>query len=192
MEKKLRDYVPGEAFGELALLYNAPRAASIRAVDECTLFELDRQTFNNIVKDVSRQNRKKYEEFLKSVQLLSSMDYYERVSLCDAVRRVKFNIDDYIIKEGEEGDAFYFVIAGTAVAQKEIDGEVKNIKDYSTGDYFGERALLTNEPRAASIIATSEETVLAKLELRSFKRLLGPVENILKRNMKEYSKVHVD
>jgi cAMP-dependent protein kinase regulator len=192
MEKKLRDYVPGEAFGELALLYNAPRAATIRAVDECTLFELDRQTFNNIVKDVSRQNRKKYEEFLKSVQLLSSMDYYERVSLCDAVRKVKFDMDDYIIKEGEEGDAFYFVIAGTAVAQKEIDGVVKNIKDYTTGDYFGERALLTNEPRAASIIATSEETVLAKLELRSFKRLLGPVENILKRNMKEYSKVHED
>jgi len=33
-EKKLRDYTPGEAFGELALLYNAPRAASIRATED--------------------------------------------------------------------------------------------------------------------------------------------------------------
>lgn len=183
IEKKLRDYVPGEAFGELALLYNAPRAATIRASDECTLFALDRQTFNNIVKDVSRKNRKIYEEFLESVELLSWMDHYERVSLSDAVRKVKFQKGDYIIREGDPGDAFYFVMEGKAVAQKEIDGVVKNIMDYKTGDYFGERALITNEPRAASIVATSDETVLAKLELRSFKRLLGPVEKILKRNL---------
>lgn len=191
VEKKLRDYVPGEAFGELALLYNAPRAATIKASEDSVLFALDRQTFNNIVKDVSRKNRETYEEFLKSVDLLSSMDYYERVQLSDAVHKVRFNKGDYIIKEGDPGDAFYFVTEGTAVAQKEIEGEIKNVMDYKSGDYFGERALLTNEPRAASIVCTSDEVIVAKLENRSFKRLLGPVENILKRNMKLYAKYHV-
>ena len=38
----VKSYVPGESFGELALLYNAPRAASIRAVSNCVLFALDR------------------------------------------------------------------------------------------------------------------------------------------------------
>jgi cAMP-dependent protein kinase regulator len=38
----LRKYIPGEVFGELALLYNAPRAASIIADNECLLYELDR------------------------------------------------------------------------------------------------------------------------------------------------------
>lgn len=47
----MKTYVPGEAFGELALLYNAPRAASIIAKTDAVLFSLDRQTFNNIVKD---------------------------------------------------------------------------------------------------------------------------------------------
>jgi cAMP-dependent protein kinase regulator len=49
----LKIYEPGEAFGELALLYNAPRAASIKAKTDCLLWALDRNTFNHIVKDAS-------------------------------------------------------------------------------------------------------------------------------------------
>jgi cAMP-dependent protein kinase regulator len=49
----LKTYEPGESFGELALLYNAPRAASIKAKTSTNLYELDRETFNNIVKDAA-------------------------------------------------------------------------------------------------------------------------------------------
>jgi len=50
----LKTYQPGEAFGELALLYNAPRAATIIVEHDCLLWVLDRETFNHIVKDSSR------------------------------------------------------------------------------------------------------------------------------------------
>lgn len=63
-EVKLKTYEPGEAFGELALLYNAPRAATIKAVDDCVCFALDRETFNHIVKDAANRKREKYENFL--------------------------------------------------------------------------------------------------------------------------------
>lgn len=49
----LKKYEAGEAFGELALLYNAPRAATITADEECLLYALDRATFNHIVKDAA-------------------------------------------------------------------------------------------------------------------------------------------
>lgn len=49
----LKTYQPGEAFGELALLYNAPRAASIIAKTNVVLWQLDRSTFNHIVKDAA-------------------------------------------------------------------------------------------------------------------------------------------
>ena len=52
-EKLLKTYVAGEAFGELALLYNCPRAASIVTKSDVCLFELDRVTFNCIVKDAA-------------------------------------------------------------------------------------------------------------------------------------------
>lgn len=44
----LKKYVPGEVFGELCLLYNTPRAASIVATSDCVLYSLDRKTFNHI------------------------------------------------------------------------------------------------------------------------------------------------
>lgn len=51
--KHLKSYEPGEAFGELALLYNAPRAATIVAKTDSSLWVLDRNTFNHIVKDAA-------------------------------------------------------------------------------------------------------------------------------------------
>jgi len=52
-EKFLKVYTEGEAFGELALLYNAPRAATIKAKNDCVFWSLDRNTFNEIVKTSS-------------------------------------------------------------------------------------------------------------------------------------------
>jgi cAMP-dependent protein kinase regulator len=49
----LKLYNPGEAFGELALLYNAPRAATIKSKTDCILWALDRETFKNIVQDAA-------------------------------------------------------------------------------------------------------------------------------------------
>jgi cAMP-dependent protein kinase regulator len=60
----LKTYEPGEAFGELALLYNAPRAATIIAKTDALCWELDRNTFNSIVKVSSQKKRERYENFL--------------------------------------------------------------------------------------------------------------------------------
>jgi len=49
----LKTYQPGEGFGELALLYNVPRAATITANENSTVWRLDRDTFNNIVKEAA-------------------------------------------------------------------------------------------------------------------------------------------
>ena len=56
---------------------------------------------------------------------------------------------------------------------------------YQPGDYFGELALLKNEPRAANVIAATKLKVVS-LDRNSFKRLLGPLDDILKRNMDAY------
>ena len=80
----MKKYQAGDAFGELALLYNAPRAATIIADNDCLLWVLDRETFNHIVKDSSRVRREKYEAFLTKVKILESMEAYERSVLSDA------------------------------------------------------------------------------------------------------------
>ena len=96
----LRRYQAGEAFGELALLYNAPRAATITANESCVLWRLDRETFNHIVKDASSRKREKYELFLSMVPVFSTMEPYERAKLADAFKEVRFSAGSKIIEEG--------------------------------------------------------------------------------------------
>lgn len=81
------------------------------------------------------------------------------------------------------------VMHGTAVATKTLEPGKPAVKvlEYTEGEYFGERSLLKNEPRAANIVATSQLQVVS-LDRKSFRRLLGPVELILQRNMESYSK----
>ena len=116
----LRPYKPGEAFGELALLYNAPRAATITANEPCVLWKLDRDTFNHIVKDASQKRREKYEAFLESVSIFETMEPYERSKLADAFVEHKYKEGDFIINEGEPGNELFLIQEGSAIATKTL------------------------------------------------------------------------
>jgi cAMP-dependent protein kinase regulator len=183
-DKHLKNYGTGDVFGELALLYNAPRAATIRAESDGQLWVLDRGTFNHIVKDASQKKRQQYEDFLQTVPILQNMDHYERSKLADAVKEKKVAAGEEIIKQGESGDIFYILVEGNAKATLNENPSM-SVMNYKDGDYFGELALLRGEPRAANVIAV-DICKLICLDRKSFKRLLGPLDNILKRNMNNY------
>jgi cAMP-dependent protein kinase regulator len=188
--KKIKEYHSGEVFGELALLYNAPRAATIVAVQDSVLWSLDRECFNHIVKEAAIRRREKYVKFLSQVKILSNMDPYERSQLADVLKTLKFSPGEVIIKQGDNGDDFFIVEEGNAVATKVIhQGQhPEEVMKYGPGDYFGELALIKGEPRAANVQAVSHVQCLC-LDRHSFKRLLGNLEDILKRNARHYEEV---
>lgn len=74
---------------------------------------------------------------------------------------------------------------GKLVAEKIEDNEVKPVYYYKEGDYFGELAILKNTMRQASVKALTKVRLLY-IERSSFKRILGSIENILRRNETRY------
>jgi len=176
---------PGGVFGELALLYNCPRAATIRTISDCVLWSIDRETFNHLVKDAAARKRDLYDTFIQTVDILKTLDPYERSKICDALKSKNFKANDQVIRQGEAGNEFYILEEGSAVAQK--DG--KEVMQYGPKSYFGELSLIKDQPRAATVVATSDLKLLT-LDRAAFKRLLGPLDTILQSRAKElYSKI---
>ena len=184
MGHKVNTIGPGGSFGELALMYNAPRAATVVSTEkESTLWALDRVTFRRILMDSAFQRRRMYESFIEEVPLLSSLTLYERSKIADALDTRKYPPGATIIREGDPGEAFFILESGEAEVYKSDSGD-NVVKRYVKGDYFGELALLDDKPRAASVVAAKDggEVKVAYLGKQGFQRLLGPVEGIMRRN----------
>merc|ERR1719482_2134927 len=102
-EKMVKAVEPGDAFGELALLYNCPRAASVQAKEKAVCWQLDRETFNHIVKEAAAKKRERHINFFETVPLLNSVDAYGRSQVADALKPETYNKGDSIIKQGDLG-----------------------------------------------------------------------------------------
>lgn len=179
-EKVVKTCGAGDLFGELALLYNCPRKASVQAKDNSVCWQLDRATFNHIVKEAAQKKRNRYDAFLAKVPLLASMDASERSQLADALKVENAADGRTIVSQGEVGHKFYIVEEGAAIATK----NGVQVMEYGAGDYFGELALITNQPRQATVVSKGA-TKLLSIDDASFKRLLN-VQDLLDRSHQKY------
>ena len=172
-------------FGELALLYDAPRAATVKARDAVTCFGLDRKTFKSILQDTATKQRLLYADFLAQVPLFKGFSQDKLNSLCDALQAKDFEQGDVIIKEGDHGDDFYIIETGTAECTQSISGaEVSVCPTLGSGAFFGELALLKDAPRAATVTASSKLSTV-RIDRATFKRMIGDISAV----KKDYAKV---
>ncbi len=176
----------GDSFGELALLYGAPRAASCIANGDVRLWTLDRISFKKILMKTTIEVREVNKRFIEMVPLFSSLDEYEVLTISDALHEEGFEDSQAVLTEGEAGDKFYLIKEGNVVCTKlQSDGSVKEVKKLSSGDYFGELALLTNKPRQATVTAEGKLSCLS-IHRDTFSRLLC-MKEVLVRNMGTYN-----
>eukprot|EP00929_Paragymnodinium_shiwhaense_P059474 TRINITY_DN29785_c0_g1_i1.p1 TRINITY_DN29785_c0_g1~~TRINITY_DN29785_c0_g1_i1.p1 ORF type:complete len:327 (-),score=52.14 TRINITY_DN29785_c0_g1_i1:85-1023(-) len=179
--------VPGDLFGELALLYNCPRKASVITREASVLWEMDRETFNGIVMEAVQKKRSQCYDVLKRVPLFQQLSEGEFQNFIDALKMERFSQGATIIQQGEEGNHFYIVYDGSVVAHRyDHDSQEYHSMEHSVGDYFGELALLHDAPRAATVVASSSEVQLLSMDRAAFKRLMGSVEDFLERSSVRY------
>lgn len=173
------------SFGELALMYNCPRTATIRAATEGVVFATDRQTFRQIVTKSQAKQRQLYEAFISKVPLFGNLSPAERASIADYLVAQTFEDGACPIREGEQADKFYIIEKGAAKATQTVDGTETVINTLGVGDYFGERALITNTARSATVVAVGQ-LVVAAMDRSAFERVLGPARSIMERQISEY------
>ncbi|KAG1706988.1 cAMP-dependent protein kinase regulatory subunit [Nymphon striatum] len=178
----------GGSFGELALIYGTPRAATVRAKTHNKLWAIDRDTYRRILMGSTIRKRKKYDEFLSKVSILESLDKWERLTVADSLEPVQFEDRATIVEQGHPGNDFFIITEGTAIVyQRKNDNEDPvEVGRLGPSDYFGEIALLLDRPRAATV-KSSGPLKCVKLDRDRFERVLGPCGEILKRNIAQYN-----
>mmetsp|Transcript_47737 Transcript_47737/g.134796 ORF Transcript_47737/g.134796 Transcript_47737/m.134796 type:complete len:370 (+) Transcript_47737:65-1174(+) len=185
---KVATWNDGALFGELALMYNAPRAATVVALaPKVTAWALDALDFKMLLAQHGQAQCEKYEGWLSNVEILKTLNYSELSRIADSLQREKFAPGADIIKQGDKGDKFYILEEGKAAAYiSGADGK-KQVHTYSTvGDYFGELALLTSQPRKATVTALEGGCTAVSLSAEQFTNMLGPCSEILKKNSDKY------
>ncbi|CAO1613543.1 unnamed protein product [Parajaminaea phylloscopi] len=195
-EKKV-SYGPSASFGELALLYAQPRAATIVSTSPCILWALDRITFRSILMETNNRRREMYESFIKEVPLFEHLSASERAKISDALELRTYEVGQEIVKQGERGTEFFVIVEGEAeVRKRTLERQEETVGRLGKGDYFGELALLNNAPRAATIVAAASRSAIASgavdkirvaaLSESAFTRLLGPLAGIMGRHAREH------
>lgn len=166
----------GCSFGELALLYNTPRAASVVATKPCKAWKVDQTTFRSVLAAKELNDGQQVQKTLENVPFVKGLSDAMKAKLTDALTSVEFNEGDRIMNKGDEGKLFYIVKSGE-VRVHDIGHGQSTFEDQllSSGDYLGERALLTGEPRAANATAASDCTMLA-ISRDTFEGIIGPLD----------------
>ncbi|OWY96809.1 Cyclic AMP-dependent protein kinase [Phytophthora megakarya] len=173
---------PRNFFGELALLYDSPRAATIRAKTPVECWSLDRVTFKRVLMATTMQQRALYLDFLGQVPIFSTLSSYEKMTVADALRVQFVESGDTILTEGSRGDDFYIIEDGEVKCTR--GGEEVSAR-LGAGDFFGELALIHDDVRQATCTAM-RKTKLLMLDRATFKRLLGPMQEHLRKRADLY------
>ncbi|KAJ4455783.1 putative cAMP-dependent protein kinase type I regulatory subunit [Paratrimastix pyriformis] len=179
---------PGQSFGELALMYGSPRAATVVCATDCMFWVMDRNTFRSILLETTLSKRQRYQDFLAQVPILSQLTPYELSTVSDALQPSTFTDGQVIVQQGELGDRFYIVEEGCVIVTRVDPGQTPmEVNRLRPPQFFGEIALISaNHCRRATVTASGNVRCLA-LDRDSFTRLLGPLEDILKRNTTQYN-----
>lgn len=180
---KLLSYIqkPGSVFGELAILYNCTRTATIRAITDCKLWAIERPCFQSIMMKSGLIRQRDYMEFLKTVPTFSQVPDEILSRISGALEETSYKKGAYIIRQGSRGDTFYIISQGRIRVTVDYIDEVtkqpgeKTVRYLMRGDFFGEKALLSEDIRTANIIADDNNVVCLIIDRDCFQQFISQI-----------------
>lgn len=164
----------GSSFGELALLYQAPRAATCIAKTMCGLFRLDQETFKRTMAQQVRESQADLMGILKSVPYFKDLGekYINRIA--SHLRVINYKSGDFLVSREEDTPRrFYILKSGNALIQGiQLGGSFYNQIALGPNEYFGEIAMLTNQWSCETVLAKGDVVALV-LDRDDFMEILG-------------------
>jgi CRP-like cAMP-binding protein len=186
--QQVNSLAPGQFFGEVALVTDEPRNATIVAETPCVVLTLGRKDFDLLVKhhlafaeNIRADLRSKW--VLRNMPIFDELDAIELNSLSNQLKTETFQAGETVVRQGDIGDKFFIIEEGELRVFQQADGGSVELNRMSAGDYFGEIALIQQRPRTASVEALTDSTLFS-LQAQAFLRMLADSQR-MKRSLEK-------
>ena len=156
----------GDFFGEVALLEEVSRTATVRAEGEVEVLSLDRGSFLKLLDELGVSpdvvlTQIRNAAFVRHHRFFHTVPASKLGDLLTRIAEHKLQKDDVVVRQGEGGRSLYIIREGTCVVDHTADGgDVLEVAQLGVGDHFGEIALLGDGVRTATVRAAEEAVVL--------------------------------
>lgn len=173
---KVNDVWPGVGVGDFALLYGAPRAATVMATEPSLAYRISGGALRRLIKEAREADIARNLEFLRGTQYLKKLNDAELFAIAQACKTEYFEPGEEFIRQGDDGDKLYFIEDGCV----DIVRDGKKVAELKPGDYVGEAALLQNAKRNATVRCQGLVRT-ESLDRETFEALLGNKSDIMVR-----------
>jgi len=175
----------GDAFGELGLLYDAPRSATIVAACDCRLWVLHRYEFQIVMSMTYCAKAAEYSDMLSKVPYLSSLiDPTDMDMVAGVVEELCLLETEELCVEGEDEGCMFIVFEGTCDVVK--DGEV--VRSLKKGDWVGEEQLKGSIPAIETVKVASQAAVVLALDKQTLKMAIDAIKEVAAKGGKRRSR----
>lgn len=189
----------GDLFGERSIIKEEPRISSVRASDDVVALRIDRADFKGFLQgnpELIPYFEKFFQDyaittFLRLNTFIGNLPPNQVKELLHQLEESSFKEGETIFKEGDTGNLFYIIKSGEVKAVSEKDGKEHLLSYMVEGDYFGELALMMDEPRSATIIAT-KDTECYTISRDNFNKLIESAPNMRQQLLEQIEQYHID
>lgn len=169
----VKTLVPSDPFGEVSLMYNTERTATVRAAgtSKCRAFELKRERYDLVRAAQADADARRRLELVSASPTLRALDTTTLRRVAESAEPTRFRAGETIFVRGDVGDALYVVEVGI-VSVHAAGGE--EVRRFGVKDVFGEVALLNDDGRRTADAIAATDCVLLAITRDAFTAIAGP------------------
>ena len=153
------NFGPGTSFGEIGLLKNVARTASVKAEEKSKVLRFSEEEFATLVgeRDLTAHDLRSlyYSRYIRSM-LRTSLSGISEAFAPESMSWKSFADGEVVFHQGDHADAFYIIVEGEAEVSATRGDTSVTLARLSAGEFFGELGILNSHPRNASVLARGE------------------------------------